>query len=208
MLDSRKNSVFKFLEVKDKEMLDKAFAFRYDVFKDTEILKEYFYANNFEDGKEQDEYDSYSIHFLALDTNGEVSANVRLIYNSPIGYPTENNMKFDNSMFDRDKLGELSRIFVNTKYRDIRTTKFLIEGLNKLIYIKLRELNLQYTYGALEASFLRLLNMYKMPYELIGEKQLDGKLGLRYPCILYTEKFSSENPRLVELWERYLSENN
>ena len=70
------------------------------------------------------------------------------------------------------------------------------------MYSKLMKLGIEYTYGALEPRFVRLLKMYKICYEIIGEKQLQGKMGLRYPCILYTQRLGDDNPEIVELWEK------
>lgn len=191
---------FTFLEVEDSDLLEKVFAFRYKIL--LQIYPEYIEASNLLNNKEYDKYDTYSVHFAAIDRDGEVCATVRLIYNSPLGYPTENGMTFDSSMFERDKLGEMSRIFVDAKYRNIQTTKIIIKNLNELIYFKMMELGIEYTYGSLEESFLRLLRIYKMNYATIGEKQEHGSFGLRYPSILYTKQLGADNPQIIELWER------
>ncbi|OHE08329.1 MAG: GNAT family N-acetyltransferase [Sulfurimonas sp. RIFCSPLOWO2_12_FULL_36_74] len=190
---------FTFLEVKESDLLEKVFAFRYKIL--LEIYPEYLQESKLLDDKESDKYDPYSVHFAALNEAGEVCATVRLIYNSPIGYPTENSMTFDSSMFERDKLGELSRIFIDAKYRNINTSKVIIQGLNKLIFIKMMTLGVQYTYGSLEESFLRLLRIYKMHYHTIGKKQEYAYVGQRYPSILYTQQLGSDNHELIKLWE-------
>ncbi|MDQ1244907.1 MAG: hypothetical protein QG565_1247 [Campylobacterota bacterium] len=190
---------FTFLEVKDSELLDKVFAFRYKIL--LEIYPEYIEASNFLDEKEFDKYDAYSVHFAAIDKEGEVCATVRLIHNSPLGYPTENSMTFDNSMFERDKLGEMSRIFVDEKYRSIQTTKKVIEEVKKFMYLKMMKLGIEYTYGSLEESFLRLLRIYKMNYAIIGKKQEHGPFGFRHPSVLYTKQLGADNPQIIELWE-------
>lgn len=191
---------FTFLEVEDSELLEKVFAFRYKIL--LEIYPEYIEASNLLDNKEYDKYDTYSVHFAALDKEGEVCATVRLIHNSLFGYPTENSMRFDNSMFERNKLGEMSRIFVDAKYRNMQTTKIIIKNLNELIYFKMMELGIEYTYGSLEENFLRLLRIYKMNYATIGEKQEHGSFGFRYPSILYTKQLGVDNPQIIKLWER------
>ncbi|SFV70158.1 hypothetical protein MNB_SM-6-38 [hydrothermal vent metagenome] len=190
---------FVFLEVADKELLDKVFAFRYKIL--MEIYPEYVRKLDCADAKEYDSYDPYAIHFAALNEEGEVCATVRLIYHSPIGYPTENSTQFDNSMFQRDKLGEMSRIFVDKKYRSIKNTKIIIEAVKEFMYVKMMQEGIEYTYGSLEENFLRLLKIYKMPYHPIGKKQRHGNFGLRYPCILYTEELGTANPKLIQLWE-------
>lgn len=191
---------FTFLEVEDSELLEKVFAFRYKIL--LEIYPEYIEASNLLDNKEYDKYDTYSVHFAAIDNKGEVCATVRLIYNSPLGYPTENGMTFDSSMFERDKLGEMSRIFVDAKYRNIQTTKIVIEEVKKFMYLKMMKLGIEYTYGSLEESFLRLLRIYKMNYATIGEKQAHGSFGFRYPSVLYTKQLGVDNPHIIELLER------
>lgn len=171
------------------------------LFRDTEIYQDYFRETDFQDEKESDIYDPFSIHFAAIDEDNNICATVRLIYNCPHGYPTENGMIFNNDMFERDKLGEMSRIFVDAKYRSFKTTKVIIQGLKESIYAGMIELGVKYTYGALEQSFIRLLKMYKMHYEVIGEKQLQGKMGLRFPCILYTKRLGDDNPELIKKGE-------
>ncbi len=190
---------FTFLEVKDNNLLEKVFAFRYKIFLET--YPDYLQKSDFPNDKEYDKYDQYSVHFAVLDSNSEICATVRLIHNSLAGYPTENSMIFDNSMFNNDKIGEMSRIFIDTKCRSIKTTKIIIHEVKKFMYIKMMTLGIEYTYGTLEASFLRLLRMYKMNYNTIGEEQMYKNIGLRYPTILYTEQLGTDNPELIELWE-------
>jgi N-acyl-L-homoserine lactone synthetase len=191
---------FTFLEVKSSDMLEDVFAFRYKIL--LEIYPEYLQKSGFLDNKEYDKYDPYSVHFVALDRDGDICATVRLIHNSPLGYPTENSMIFDNSMFERTKLGEMSRIFVAAKYRNIKTTKGIIQEVKKFMYTKMIKLGILYTYGSLEESFLRLLRIYKMNYHTIGEKQKHEYFGLRYPSILYTQQLGYDNPEIVEQTEK------
>jgi len=195
---------FTFLEVADKDLLDKVYGFRYQVL--TEIYPGYLQKSGFSDAKEQDKYDTYSVHFAALNKEGEVCATLRFISHSPIGYPTENNLNFDNSMFEREKLAEMSRIFIDARYRNMKTTKILINGIKKLVYFKIIKEKIQYIYGSLEENFLRLLQIYKIPYIPIGEKQEHENFGLRYPCILYIEDLAKENPEFIKLWREQKNE--
>lgn len=192
---------FEFVEVVSQEMLEKVFEFRYKVITQTAMFKEYVDANHFLNNKESDIYDPYSVHFAVLDKLENVCATVRLIYHCPHGYPTENCMVFDRTLFERDKLGELSRIFIDATYRNLATTKYIMHHLNKLLYMKMMKLGIEYTYGALEPRFVRLLRMNKMQYETLTEKQLHGKMGLRYPCILYTSQLGKDNPEFIRTWK-------
>lgn len=188
-----------YLEVKNVALLKKVFEFRYKIL--LEIYPKYLKSLDLQNKQEVDKYDKYSIHFVALNTENEVCATVRLIYNSPIGYPTENCLILNENSFDKDKLGEMSRIFVDSKYRGLKNTKQIIQEVKKFMYVKLTILEIHYTYGALEENFLRLLKIYKMKYEIIGEKQLHKYFGLRYPCILYTKQLIFDNPDITKTQE-------
>ena len=189
---------FTYLEATNNKMLNSIFEFRYKIISQTKAYSSYYQENEFPNSMESDKYDAYSIHFVVLDEDNAICASVRLIYNSPIGYPTENDMKFDNKKFDRDKLGELSRIFIDEKCRSFKVTKQIIYNLNKLIYLKMIRLKIKYTYGALESNFLRLLKIFKMPYEVLDKKQNQGKMGFRFPCILYTQRLGDENKKFLK----------
>ncbi|MCF6331297.1 MAG: GNAT family N-acetyltransferase [Sulfurimonas sp.] len=186
---------FTFLEVTSSDMLEKVFAFRYKIF--VEMFPKYLQMHPLTDEKEHDKYDPYAVHFVALDEGGEVCATVRFIHNSPIGYPTENDMTFNNKKFERDKLGEMSRIFIDAKYRNIKTTKIIMQEVKKFMYYKMTNLGIEYTYGALEKNFIRLLKIYKISYCTLTDEQQHKYLGLRYPCILYTEQLGIDNPELI-----------
>jgi len=177
---------FRCVEVTDEEMLKKVFAFRYKVLLD--IFPEYIKAGNFKDELEYDKYDAYSLHFVALDKQDNICGNIRLVYNSPIGYPTENHANFDKSQFQRDKLGELSKIFIDAKCRNMKTSKAIINSFKEPVYKKLKEFGIEYTYGSLEENFLRLLKIYGLDYHPVGSLQKVELFGERYPCILYTKE--------------------
>ncbi|WP_345985632.1 GNAT family N-acyltransferase [Sulfurimonas sp. HSL-1656] len=183
-----------FVEATTQEELEKVFAFRYKIVCEKLGVDSLDYC---EPGRETDEYDAYAMHFAAFDEQGEVAACVRLIHNSPIGYPTANHMRcdIDQSAFEPHKVAELSRIFVNAEKRGIQETKRLFQGLKEIVYLKGKALGIEYTYGGLEKPFLKLLNMFKYPYKPIGEEQ--DYVGRRYPCIMYTRELEAENPELL-----------
>jgi len=177
---------FRCIEVTDEEMLKKVFAFRYKII--LESRPEYIKAGNFKNKLESDKYDAYSLHFVVLDKEDNICGNIRLVYNSPIGYPTENNANFDKSQFEKDKLGEFSRIFINKKCRSMKTSKVIINSFKETVYKKLKEFGIEYTYGLLEENFLRLLKIYGLDFHPIGPLQKVGLIGERYPCVLYTKE--------------------
>jgi N-acyl-L-homoserine lactone synthetase len=190
---------FTYHQINDQAMLKKAFQFRCSIWCDEQgLLNE----NDYQNREENDQYDPYAIHFVVLDTNHEIAAYARLIHNSPIGYPTENNMVFDcnSSIFDRKHLGEISRISINKNYRACTT---LIFELMRFITIVLRERDIKYTFGAMERGFIRLLRINRIKYEKIGRRQYH--IGWRYPCVLYTEQLLQDNPEFVNTqWGDYV----
>ncbi len=192
---------FTFLEVTNSELLEKVFAFRYKIITESEIFDGYVRETEFPNNKESDKFDPFSIHFVALNENAKVCATVRLIHHCPYKYPTEK-MIFNTSKFKREKLGEISRIFIHPECRDLKTTKEIIDNFKKLLYAKLMDLDIEYTYGALKSNLIRLLKIFKMCYEELSEMQMLGSMGLRYPCILYTKRLGDDNPELVEAWKK------
>ena len=190
---------YQFIEVTSEEQLEKVYAFRYKILDEkdeTRVLLEHC-----KNRKETDEYDIYSEHFAAFNEAGEVVAYTRLIHHSPLGYPTENNMKtnIDKLQLGAEKFAELSRIFISEHLRNRKDTRLLIEGLKIIGYNKMAALGIEYTYGALEKPFLRLLNMYNLPYQAIGEEQ--NYATPRYPCLLYTHDLEVANPELLQFRE-------
>ncbi|WP_197972130.1 acyl-homoserine-lactone synthase [Nitrosophilus labii] len=192
--------MYRYIKVKNnKKLLNDIFRFRCKILCDE--LK-YFDKKRYPDGLERDEYDKYSEHYAVLDEKGEIAATVRLIHHSPIGYPTENHMRvFENikKSLKRDKLGEISRIFISKQYRNLKDSRKIIEKLISMIYIDLKNNDIEYTFGALEKSFLRLLKIYNINYEIIGDLQEYG--GVRYPCLLYTSSLEKDKPQVVECYK-------
>lgn len=187
---------YQFIEVSSKEQLDKVFAFRYAILDEKDETRAY--LKNCKNGLETDEYDAYSVHFAAFDVAGEVIAYTRLVHHSPIGYPMTNFIDYDFKTwhFDPEKLGEFSRIFVSPKIRSIEMLKPLFNSLKIIGYTKMASLNIAYTFGALEKSFLRLLGILGFPYKRIGN--LQPYFGQRYPCILYTDELRNANLELFK----------
>ncbi len=190
--------MFKYVEAKDEELIKKIYKFRCQIACDElKILN----RENYPDGLETDEYDRYSIHFAALDKNGEIASCLRLIHHSPIGYPTENEMKIEKNLasVDRNKIGEISRIFIHRNYRDMKSSKEIFRLAKLYVCPKMKKLGIEYTFGALEKSFHRLLGIFGMPYEIIGEPQIHGG-RMRYPSLLSTKRLAEANPDLCKEW--------
>jgi N-acyl-L-homoserine lactone synthetase len=180
--------------VDSPELLEEVFSFRYKV--------AYEELNRISANKRKqdiDVYDRYSIHFAAFDNRGKICATTRFIVNSPIGYPTENNLQFELNAKkkERDKFSEISRIFISKEVRGIKNTKIIIDNFIELIYAYIKLYQVEYIYGALEITFLRLLQILKINYQVIGEGAEYS--GFRYPCLLMVEDLVQDNTRLLKL---------
>ncbi len=187
---------FKFLHVTDQTTLNKVYRFRYKVWcEESNILD----RSNYPDQQESDQYDDYADHFAIFDEHDEVCACIRLIHHSPIGYPTANYLEYDHEkyVFKDKRMAELSRIFVDSSHRSIKQTKLFFTGFTKyLVYPKLKEYKIDYCYGALEKQFLKLLNIYKIPYRSIGNAKFYYG-GNRHPSVMSVKELEECNPELT-----------
>lgn len=195
---------YSFIHVTNKEILDKVYQFRYKIYKEMDWLDANTCGLN---GKERDEYDDYCSQFAILNQKGEICCTMRLIHNSPIGYPTEEflDTTHDKRLVERDKLGEMSRIFIDPKHRNMKETRIFISTIVKsLAYEKMKEYGVKYCYGLLEPTFIKLVNIFKIPYEPICElKQVYNKL--KYPSILDVGQLEKQNPQLRKYWDSHKS---
>jgi N-acyl-L-homoserine lactone synthetase len=154
--------------------------------------------------KEIDDYDAYCNQFAILNSLGDICCTMRLIHHSPIGYPTERflNLEEEQYQFERDKLAEMSRIFIAPQYRNMRDTKLFLNTLAKnLAYEKIKEYGIEFCYGMMEKKFLRLVNMFQIPYKPIGKLEQDYD-KLKYPSIMHIKELERQNPQLEQYWQR------
>ena len=186
--------MFTFKEVQSEKLLQESFRFRYKMIQDS---KNPFSLINAEE-LDIDEYDKYSKHFVALDKDNKIIATFRLIIDSPMGYPTPNKMSIN--MLDDKKNSkdycEASRIFIEPKYRGIKNTKKIINTFMDMSIPYIKEKNVKYMYAALEKNFLKLLHIFDLNYQIIGEAS--EYHGIRYPCLLTRDVFIKDNPLFLK----------
>lgn len=184
--------MFTFQVVDTPELLQESFQFRYKIAHD-ELNR----IKTNDDKIDIDEYDKYSIHFVALDDKGKVVATSRLIINSCIGYPTENHMDIESPIDKKDTktFSEVSRIFISKDIRNIKNSKFIIRSFVFLMSYYVKYHKIDYMYAALEENFLKLLQRININYHTIGKASYYN--GLRYPCLISWEKLLKDNPYLL-----------
>jgi N-acyl amino acid synthase of PEP-CTERM/exosortase system len=72
------------------------------------------------DGLEHDDFDDYSVHtYACCDQRKQVIGTVRMILNSPLGFPIERYFDIPDlpNNVDRNTIGEISRLAISKEYR-------------------------------------------------------------------------------------------
>lgn len=190
---------YSFIHCTDEDSLNKIHRFRYKI-----MHEELGWIESNTNIKERDAYDDYCDQFAILDNEGEVCATVRLIHHSPIGYPTERFLDLTQLkyQFIKNQLSEMSRIFIDSKHRNMRETKiFLISLAKSLVYEKMKEHGIEYCYGMMEKRFIRLVNMFNIPYKPIGKLQKDYD-KFKYPSMMFVKELEKLNPELEKYWNK------
>lgn len=154
---------------------------RYDIF-----VEEFNFFAPKDDGQriESDKYDDYSL-LLGVWEKDTLIASCRFVLpNSMLGLPTLNSMIIDSQMLRDDQLtAEISRITVASDHRMFKKTIKVLQTMQEEIDRISGNYGITQCIGAVEPSFLRLLNCSRLPYSPIGPLQyLIG--AERYPVIL------------------------
>lgn len=125
------------------------------------------------DGQESDEYDPHAVHFAATTPSGSVVATLRLVLDSPLGFPLEgytDGLLHARPRSERMRTGEVSRLIVAADYRagTIRRP-LLLFGLFRHLYEECGRLGLGYLVAAMEGSLARLLRRLGFPFLTLGD---------------------------------------
>src|SRR4030095_4090077 len=108
---------------------------RYEVYC---LERQFVDAALFKEGQESDEYDPHAVHFAATTPSGGVVATLRLVLDSPRGFPLEGHadgLLDQRAEVERARTGEISRLIVAADYRSgtIRQP-LLLFGLFRPLY--------------------------------------------------------------------------
>ncbi len=148
--------------------MNDVFRVRYEVYC---LERGYERADDHPDGLEHDEYDPYSIHFIAY-LNSSPVGTVRLILKNPFGFPVERYCNVDLKTIcpDADQIAEISQLAVSSN----AAKGFFIErsqitlSLIKELYYTSRELRIRYLVSAMSRALERLLNKCGMSFMKAG----------------------------------------
>ena len=149
---------------------------RYDVYC---VECGYLAAEDFTEGRESDTYDDFSVHCAAAEAGGKLAGTLRLVLDSPRGFPLERHAGVLDAAFravPRGRTAEISRLIVARDGRRLLHTGELGE-YSAVLFALFREMNLQsrrlgldYWLAAMEPSLHRLLRrLLHFAFVPIGE---------------------------------------
>jgi N-acyl-L-homoserine lactone synthetase len=160
--------VLTFHKVETEENLEQVYRLRYHIYC---LEKGYEQKEKYPDGIEMDEYDVYSIHFIAK-VFDEAIGTARLILNNPLGFPAEKYCRTDIADFNikKEQTVEISRFAVsNTLVRALQfdRTKILI-GLFREVYQETKLLGIENLCAAMGKGLQRLLCRFGIVFSPLG----------------------------------------
>ena len=161
---------------KDEGMLTAIQELRYEVY----CLERHFIdPARFPDKREFDEYDPASVHIATIDKSGRMVGTLRLVLDSPLGFPLESNagkLFPEFEALDRSKTAEISRLIVSRGDRRFGRTEALrrhhrvLLPLFRDMYRKSVSLNLEHWVVAMEPGLHRLLEgVLGLSFRPVGE---------------------------------------
>ena len=144
-------------------MLKEIQRLRYDVYC---LERGFLDANDFSEQRESDAYDDHAVHCAAMDIEGQVSGTLRLVLDSPLGFPLEGHAQALDEQFralPRDRTAEISRLAVAKNGRqlrksgDFREYPLLLFQLFRDMNLESARLGLDYWLAAMEPTLHRLI---------------------------------------------------
>jgi N-acyl-L-homoserine lactone synthetase len=157
-----------FYKVETEQDLEQVYRLRYHIYC---LEKGFEPKEKYPDGIEMDEYDVYSIHFIAK-VHDEAVGTARLILNNPLGFPAEKYCRTDITDYSirKEQTVEISRFAVsNTLVRALQfdRTKILI-GLFRETYQETKQLGIGNLCAAMGKGLQRLLCKYGIIFSQLG----------------------------------------
>lgn len=184
-----RDTLLTFHKVETEEDLEHVYRLRYHIYC---FEKGFEPKEKYPHGIEMDEYDVYSIHFIAK-VHDEAVGTARLILNNPLGFPAEKYCKADITAFGvkKEQTVEISRfavsnIFVRALQFD--RTKILI-GLFREVYQETKQLGIENLCAAMGKGLQRLLCKYGIIFSPLGPVvDYHGPRALHVSCMADMEE--------------------
>jgi N-acyl amino acid synthase of PEP-CTERM/exosortase system len=159
----------------------------------------YLEARHYPAGRETDEFDEHSVHFASTNERAELVATLRLVLDSPLGFPLERHAATlwpEFRHLPRDRTAEISRLILAKSYRrrandglygaelgdpekeaarqaelQYRRSQYplILFGLFKEMYMESLSLGLQYWLAAMETGLHRMLSRFGLELKQVGD---------------------------------------
>ena len=170
-----------FKKVETQDELKEACKFRFKVY----CTERYFESeSNYPDKIERDEYDDYSIHFIAK-TNDQIVGTARLILNNPFTFPVERYCKlnFLGNGIKKNQIAEISRFAISKESLKSAycNRQEVVHGLFREMYHESKKLGINYFCAAMGKSLQKLLSKYGIIFIQAGP--MVNYHGIRAPYI-------------------------
>lgn len=168
---------------------------RYEVY-----CTERFYLNagDYPDQLELDEWDEYSVHFIAVSDN-QVIGTSRLILDSPLGFPIERHFDLKLQRANDNTFAEVSRLIVRS--RKLKLGVHVTNGLYKAMHDYSRKEDITDWCSILDNRLYRAYNSMGFLFVKIGEpRNCFGDITSPYVLSLSKTLANLEvvNPRLYD----------
>ncbi len=111
-------------QVSDERDIRKLYKLRYKVYCEEWRFEK---PEKYPDRIETDIFDKHSVHFAVRDYDDNLAGTIRLILNSPEGFPIERYCDIDDKHdnIDHEKLAEISRLVISKDYRRRAEDKYI-----------------------------------------------------------------------------------
>lgn len=139
-------------------------------------------------GLEYDEYDEFSVHFLA-ESGKKIIGTARFVLDSPLGFPTEEYFELSALNINRRQTGEISRVVVAKPFRSIDHKIML--GIFRCVYQYWKQHNVKYALASMKLSILEFFQHVGFPFEVIKRYKL--RTGSKHVEYLARYFFSEES---------------
>lgn len=169
---------------------------RYDVYC---LECKYLDASAHPSGRETDEFDPHSIHFAATNERKEMVSTLRLVFDSPLGFPLEchaGTLSQEFRRLPRNKTAEISRLILAKSYRrrvndglygqelgdpekdaaaqaeaKYRRSQYplILFGLFKEMYVESLNRGLEYWLAAMEPGLQSMLSKFGLGLKQMGD---------------------------------------
>jgi N-acyl amino acid synthase of PEP-CTERM/exosortase system len=180
---------FRFGVVRSESIKQEIFKLRYKVYAEEFGFEK---TSDYPDGLEKDIYDDWATHMACLNKSGQVGGTIRLVYDSPVGFPIEHATGIPGigKIPDRSKTAEISRLSVSKDLRRIkgdgkygvyrypndqpvemcgRKNPVVLLGLCVVMYQESKRQGITHWYIITEEKLFRTLTNYGFLFRCIGE---------------------------------------